>query len=63
MNLFENILGVVHITDKLRENRLRWYGHVFKWPVEAHIRKVKTLQVKSSTKKKGKSKKCLIEIL
>lgn len=35
-----NKLGVTSITNKLKENWLRWYKHVLRWSVDALIRKL-----------------------
>lgn len=50
------------ITSKLRENRLRWYRHVLRRPIDALVRKVKALQVKSHRRGRDRPKKCLREI-
>ncbi|PKA59726.1 isoleucyl-tRNA synthetase [Apostasia shenzhenica] len=33
-------VGVAPIEDKLRESRLRWFGHLNRRPIEAPVRKI-----------------------
>ena len=33
------IVGVAPIEDKMRENRLRWFGHIQRKPLDALVRK------------------------
>ncbi|XP_071713050.1 uncharacterized protein [Rutidosis leptorrhynchoides] len=46
-------LGVRSITDKLREERLRWYGHVMRRPHSAPVRRVEALTV-DGVRRKGR---------
>lgn len=34
-------LGIASIENKIRENRLRWYGYVFKSPMDVVVRRSK----------------------
>ncbi|XP_071703873.1 uncharacterized protein [Rutidosis leptorrhynchoides] len=43
--VFRENLGVRSITDKLREEQLRWYGHVMRRPHSAPVRRVEALTV------------------
>lgn len=52
------------MTDKLRDNRIRWYGYVLRRPVNALIKKIKALQVRSQKRKKIRLfPKCFTETL
>ena len=33
-------IGVASIEEKMRENRLRWFGHVHRRPTDAPVRRV-----------------------
>ena len=44
----ENIrteIGVASIEEKMRENRLRWFGHVRRRPTDAPVRRVKRINL------------------
>ena len=34
-----DLVGVVPIEDKLRENRLRWFGHICRKPTDVVVKK------------------------
>ena len=34
-----DMVGVALIKDKLRENRLKWYGHVCRRPIDAAVKR------------------------
>lgn len=38
-------LGIAPIEDKVRENRLRWFGHVHKRPIDATLTRIQRLKV------------------
>ncbi len=46
----ENV-GVVSIEDKLREGRLKWFGHVKRTHVEAPVRQVEHIVLENRKKK------------
>ncbi|CAL5393655.1 unnamed protein product [Camellia sinensis] len=47
-------VGVVPIGDKLRENRLRWFGHIQRRPTEAVVKRCDTVTVDGSVKGNGR---------
>ncbi len=49
-------VGVVPIEDKLREGKLRWFGHVKCKHMEVSIRQVEHVMLKYRKKKKYKPK-------
>ena len=50
------LVGVAPIEDKIRENRLRWYGHVRRRPTNEAVRKTELLTVEGDTKGRGRPK-------
>ena len=56
-------LGVAPISDKLRENRLRWFGYVCRRPVDAPARKVEKINIHGPRKGRGRPKKSLKEVI
>ena len=50
------MVGVASIEDKLRENRLRWYGHIYRRPADAVVRKSDRVVVDNSTRSRGRPK-------
>ncbi|GJU89902.1 hypothetical protein Tco_1302325 [Tanacetum coccineum] len=53
--VFKAELDVNSIIDKMREGRLRWFGHVKRRPRTAPVRKVKAMLVEGS-KRRGRPK-------
>jgi len=53
------MLGVACITDKIREARLRWYGHVMRREDESCIKRIMTAEVTGVTgrRSRGRQKK------
>ena len=47
-------VGVAHIEDKLRENRLRWFSHVQRRPVDAPVRKSDKIVVPGMVRGRGR---------
>ena len=50
-------IGVTPIKKKMRENRLRWFGHVRHRPTDAPVRGVKGIKLGQVKRAQGRSKK------
>ncbi|PKA63692.1 hypothetical protein AXF42_Ash016976 [Apostasia shenzhenica] len=50
-------VGVASIEDKLRESRLRWFGHLNRMPIEAPVRKIELLDFAYVQRGRGRPKK------
>ncbi|PKA49222.1 ataxia telangiectasia mutated family protein [Apostasia shenzhenica] len=50
-------VDVAPIEDKLRESRLRWFGHLNRRPIEAPIRKIELLDFAHVQRGRGRPKK------
>ena len=51
------------IEEKMRETRLRWFGHVRRRPVDAHVRRVDEMEQVVKKRGRGRPKKILKETL
>ncbi|GKA83664.1 hypothetical protein Tco_0805259 [Tanacetum coccineum] len=49
--VFRAGLDVDSIIDKMREGRLRWFGHVKRRPQNAHVRRVEAMLVEGSMRR------------
>ena len=56
-------LGVAPIADKLRENRLRWFGHVCRHSIFDTSRTVENINICGNKRGRGRPKKSMIETL
>ena len=59
----QEIVGVAPIEDKMRENRLRWFGHVQRKPLDAPVRKSDLLTIHGNAKGRGRPKLTLTKII
>ncbi|KAL7248052.1 hypothetical protein ACSBR2_002871 [Camellia fascicularis] len=55
-------VGVVPIEDKLRENRLRWFGHIQRRPTEAVVKRCDTITVDGSVRGRGRPRLTLVSV-
>ena len=53
--VFREKLGIATITNKMREGRLRWFGHVKRRHVSAPVRRVEAISVIGS-RRRGRPK-------
>ena len=56
----ENIrtkIGVPSIEKKMRENRLRWLGHVRRRPIDAPVRRIERINLELVKRAQGRPKK------
>ena len=51
-----DMVGVAPIEDKLRENRLRWFGHICCRPIDAVARRSDMIVGNDNTKERGRLK-------
>ena len=58
-----NKVGVMPIEEKMKETRLRWFGHVRKRPKYAHIRRVNEMEQLVKKRGRDRSKKILGDTL
>ena len=56
-------LGIAPIEDKMRESRLRWFGHIRRRPIGAPVRKCENLDVTPIKRGRGRPKKCWKETI
>ena len=56
-------LGVTPIGDKMRESRLRWFGHVQRRPMTAPVRRSETIQVEGARRNRGRPKLTWVEVV
>jgi hypothetical protein len=55
-------VGVANITDKVRETRLRWYGHVRRREEHASIRRIMEAEVRGY-RSRGRQRKRWIDVV
>ncbi|WMV12452.1 hypothetical protein MTR67_005837 [Solanum verrucosum] len=56
-------VGVASVVDKLREARLRWFGHVKRRCADAHVRRCEGLVVEGTQRGRGRPKKYWGEVI
>ena len=56
-------IGVASIEEKMRKNRLRWFGHVRRRPTDAPIRRVEHISLGQVKRAQGRPKKTWMEVI
>ncbi|KAL7247477.1 hypothetical protein ACSBR2_002399 [Camellia fascicularis] len=56
-------VGVAPIEDKLRENRLRWFGHIQRRPTEAVVKRCDAVTVDGSVRGRGRPRLMLTNVI
>ena len=51
-----SLIRVAPIKNKMRKNRLRWFGHIGRRPMDAHVRRVEKIDIEQDKKIEGKTK-------
>ena len=51
-----SLVGVAPIEDKMRENHLRWFGHIGRRPTDAPVRSMEKIDIVQGKKIEGKTK-------
>ena len=60
--MIKDLVKVVPIENKLREMRLRWFGHM-KRSVDAPVRRCERINIPRGKRGKGRPKKSLDEVI
>ena len=58
-----SLVGVAPIEDKIRKNRLRWFGHVGRRPIDAPVRMVEKIDIEQGKKLRGIPKMTWLEVV
>ncbi|KAL5134644.1 hypothetical protein HKD37_03G007756 [Glycine soja] len=56
-------VGVAPIVEKMVENRLRWFGHVERRPVDSVVRRVDQTERRQTIRGRGRPKKTIREVI
>ncbi|KAF3684046.1 hypothetical protein FXO38_00469 [Capsicum annuum] len=56
-------VGVASVDDKMREGRLRWFGHVMRRGTDAPVRRCERLDLDGFRRSRGRSKKYCREVI
>ena len=56
-------VGVAPIVEKMVENRLRWFGHVERRPVDAVVRRVDQMEESQIKRGRGRPRKTIRETI
>ena len=56
-------IGVAPIEGKMRENRLRWFGHVRRRPIDAPVRRVERIKLGQVKRAQGRPQKTWMDII
>ena len=58
-----SLVEIAPIEDKMRENRLRWFGHIGRRPTDAPIRRIEKIDIVQGKKLREKSKMTWMEMV
>ena len=58
-----SLVGITPIEDKMREHRLRWFGHVGRRPIDAPVRRVEKIDIEQVKKLRGRPKMTWLEVV
>ena len=56
-------IGVAPIEEKMRENRLLWFGHVRRRPTDEPVRRVERIKLGQAKRAQGRPKKTWMEVI
>ncbi|KAL5128533.1 Craniofacial development protein 2 [Glycine soja] len=56
-------VGVAPIVEKMVENRLRWFGHVERRPIDSVVRRVDQMERRQTIRGRGRPKKTIREVI
>jgi len=61
--VIRDLVKVAPIGDKMRESRLRWFGHVKRRNVDAPVRRCERINISEGRRGRGRPKKSLDEVI
>jgi len=61
--VIRNKIGVASIKDKMREARLRWFGHIRRRPMDAPVRRGETIVCSDHRRRRGRLRKSWREVI
>ena len=61
--VIRDLVKVIPIEDKLKETRLRWFGHMKRRSADAPVRKCEGINTLRGKRGRGRSKKSLDEVI
>ena len=61
--VIRDLVKVAPIEDKMRENRLRWFGHMKRSSVDALVRRCERINIPRDKRGRGRPKKSLDEVI
>ena len=61
--VIRDLIKVAPIEDKMRELRLRWFGHVKRRSVDAPVRRCEMINIPVGKRGRGRPKKSLDEVI
>jgi len=61
--VIRNLVKVAPIGDKMRESRLRWFGHVKRRSVDAPMRRCERINIPEGRRGRGRPKTSLDEVI
>ena len=61
--VIRDLVKVAPIGDKMRESRLRWFGHVKRKSVDALVRRCERIDIPEGRRGRGRPKKSLDEVI
>ena len=56
-------IDIDSVEEKMRENRLRWFGHVRRRPTDVPVRRVEYIKLEQVKRAQGRPKKTWIEVI
>jgi len=61
--VIRDLVKVALIEDKMRESRLRWFGHMKRRSVDAPVRRCETINIPDGNRRRDRPKKSLDEVI
>ena len=61
--VIRDLAKVAPIEDKMRESRLRWFGHVKRRSADAPVRRCEMVNIPEGKRRRGRPKKSLDEVI